>query len=167
MRVWPVFGARLLRSLWDFRSWIPGEKLHSLDYSLGLFRAVRLEVIFHWGFWAMWTPRGIPMWHSSIYSRIFWFDMWDRSPVSSSAFFVSTVRLSELHLYILSLTPKGDFTPLWVMTLYFYLYILWDIILSLGKGALAHFGPFLALYVFYVMLSCIESCHEGGTSCLH
>jgi hypothetical protein len=34
MHVWLIFEARLLRSLWDFCCWIPGEKLQSLDYSL-------------------------------------------------------------------------------------------------------------------------------------
>ena len=46
MRVWPIFGARLVKSLWDFHHWIPGEKSHRMDYSLGLFKAVDLEVIF-------------------------------------------------------------------------------------------------------------------------
>ena len=46
MRVWPIFGARLLISLWDFYHWIPGKESHSLDYSLGLFGAVGPEVIF-------------------------------------------------------------------------------------------------------------------------
>lgn len=46
IRVQPIIGARLLRSLWDFCHWILGEKSHSLDYSLGLFEAVGSEVIF-------------------------------------------------------------------------------------------------------------------------
>lgn len=50
MHVWPIFGARLLRSLWNFHHWIPGKKSHSLDYSLGIFGAVGPEVIFHCGF---------------------------------------------------------------------------------------------------------------------
>ena len=46
MRVWPIFRARLLISLWDFHHWIPGKKSHNLDYLLGLFRAIGPEVIF-------------------------------------------------------------------------------------------------------------------------
>ena len=44
--VQPINGARLFRSLWDFRRRIPKKRSHSLDYSLGLFGAIGLEVIF-------------------------------------------------------------------------------------------------------------------------
>lgn len=52
MRVWPISWARDIRSLWDFRRWIPGEKSHMIDYLLGLFGIVGPEVIFIVGF--MW-----------------------------------------------------------------------------------------------------------------
>ena len=46
MHVWPISRARDVRSLWDFCPWILGEKSHMIDYSLGIFGTVGLEVIF-------------------------------------------------------------------------------------------------------------------------
>ena len=40
IQVLPIFRARLLKSLWEFRPWIPCKKLHRLNYSLRLFEAI-------------------------------------------------------------------------------------------------------------------------------
>lgn len=49
MRVWPIFGVRLLKSLWDFHRLTLGEKSHRMDYSLRIFKAIASKVIFHGG----------------------------------------------------------------------------------------------------------------------
>ena len=111
MHVWPIVGARLLRSLWDFRCWILGEKSHSLDYSLGLFRAVGPEVIFIGDFESC-GPHvaflcGIAVYIVVSFGLTCGTGLQHHHQYSSSSQFDS-----QSFIVIFSLTPKGDFTPL-------------------------------------------------------
>ena len=99
MRVWPIFGTRLVRSLWSFRRWIPSEKSHKMNYSLGLFRAADLEVILYGG-----VMRHVdPTWHAYValgHMQLASSAWHVGHVISSSTYFVSTIltlRASYMH----------------------------------------------------------------------
>ena len=115
------------------------------------------EVIFHWGFWAMWAPRGI-LCGIAVYIVISYGLTCGKGlqyhyQHSSSAQFDSQSFID----YICSFTPRGNFTLCisWHYVLLFY--ISWDVVLSLGKGNLVHVGLLPSIIcTFYVMLLCME-----------
>lgn len=153
MCVWPIFGARLLRSLWNFRRWIPSEKSHRLDYSLGLFGAIVPKVIFHGG-----VMRHVdPTWHSYV---VFGYIQLESSTwnvghvILSSTFFISIVLTLRASLVIFAHLSLGGFHTIVYHDIIFLLYILWDVVISIGKGNLYHVGPLPSIIcIFYVMLS--------------
>ena len=71
MCVEPISWARDVRSLWDFRHWIPGKKSHKIDYSLGLFSTIGSDVIFIVGL----IRHMDPTWHVELAWWHTWHDL--------------------------------------------------------------------------------------------
>lgn len=141
MCVWHIFGARLVKSLWDFHRWIPGEKSHRMDYSLSLFGAVCSEVIFHGG-----VLRHVdPAWHAyvtlghTVLASLAWHV---GHVISSSTWSIYSFDSQSFICYICSLTPRGFHTMYYEILCFDDIFVHWHYIISLGKGTLAMLAPF-------------------------
>lgn len=154
MRAWLISWVILVRSLWDFRHWIPGENSRRMDYSLGPFGTVDVEVIFSGG--VMWHVD--PTWHGYVaywsYKELYLIMAYETcSPHHHHSW---TMIWSSI--WTLSCWPLGGLHTMYYDTLYFHVISYRDIVLLLGKGILVTLGPLLSLpsILCYVM-SCLVS----------